>query len=156
MIKTIILAGTYFFGLLPFTALCASGHDSIKSAVDTVLINTHSARASDQFYNVFLMTAILLLILVSGAYIYKRLGGKSKFIGKSNVRIISRHHLGPKQSIIIAIIENKKYALGVTEQSVNVIADLGEAADSEAAEEEAKTQTRNFGNILGLLKKNKT
>ncbi len=156
MIKTIVLAGTYFFWLPSLTALGAPGQDSIKSAADTVLQNTQSVRAGDQFYNVFLMTAVLLLILVSGAYIYKKLGGKSKFIGKSNVRILSRFHLGPKQSIVIAIIENKKYALGVTEQSVNVIADLGETVESETAEEDAKTQSGNFSSILNLLKKNKS
>jgi flagellar protein FliO/FliZ len=145
-----------FIGLQS-AVLSASVSDSVKSAAaDTVWQGAKSGGAGDQFYNVFLMTTLLLLLLISGAYVYKRLGGRGKFIGSSKIRVLSRHHLGPKQSIVITAVENKKYILGVTEHSINVIADLGEISDSEASEEEDKVQHRSFGSFLDLIKKDKS
>ena len=155
MIKLKTAVHTFFLFLIPFLLTASPDSAAVKTAADTIWQSTKGSGGSNQFYTVFLMTALLLLVLVSGAYIYKKLGGKSKFIGKSDIRILSRRHLGPKQSIVIAVIENKKYALGITEQSINLIADLGEASDLETDEEESKIQGRGFGSILELLKKDK-
>jgi len=156
MIKLKIAALTFLLILMPLVLTASPDSSTVKSIADTVWQSTRSSGTGSQFYDVFLMTALLLLVLVSGAYIYKKLGGKSKFIGKSDIRILSRRHLGPKQSIVIAVIENKKYALGITEQSINLIADLGEASDLETAEEDSKVQSRSFSSIFDLLKKDKT
>ncbi len=107
---------------------------------------------SGSFYKVFLITAILLLLFVAIMYIYKKLSGRPVIQNKSRIFILSRQSLGPKQSVMVVAIENKKYALGVTDHSVQLVAELGALSDEEVNEFSPKLPKPNFGALLDKMR----
>jgi len=79
------------------------------------------------------VTFLLLVVLVAGLGLYKKYVLRQAPGQSANIRVVARHTLGPKQSIMIVHIEGTKYALGATEHSINVIDNLGEAGPEEEA-----------------------
>ncbi len=79
------------------------------------------------------VTFLLLVVLVAGLGLYKKYVLRQAPGQSANIRVVARHTLGPKQSIMIVHIDGTKYALGATEHSINVIDNLGEAGPEEEA-----------------------
>ena len=115
--------------------------DSLRNAVPK-----NQADVSGYLYKVVWVTFFLLIFLVAGLFLYKKLIFKNAAPYSSTIRIIGRQNLSAKQSILIVKIEDKKYALGVTEQQVNLIAELGEVTDNDM--NSGETRPINFGQFL--------
>ncbi len=130
-----------------------SGDSSRTMASDSLY--THTSQIPDvsgSFYKVFLITAILLLIFIVIMYIYKKLSGKPVINSKSKIMILSRQNLGPKQSVMVVSIEDKKYALGVTDHSVQLIAELGPVSEGDVSEIPLKISPPNFGALFNKMR----
>ncbi len=155
MKKTFHLLVIFMVFLLTHT-LFASGipSDSSRSAQSDSMF-THTSQIPDvsgSFYKVFLITGILLLIFVAIMFVYKKLSGRPVISTKSRIFIISRQNLGPKQSVMVVSIENKKYALGVTDHSVQLITELGPVAENEVNDTPLKISSQNFGALLNKIR----
>ena len=140
--------------LLSACSLAIAG-DSIKTDSTIAFQVGREGSMSGHFYQVFLVTAILLLLLVGGLYLYKRIASKSSLINAAHIRVMAKQNIGPKQSIVIISIQDKKYALGVTDHAVNLIADLGQVSENDLAQKNVTLPAINFGSLLSRLKKEK-
>jgi len=118
--------------------------DSLRNAIPK-----KQSDVSGYLYKVILVTFFLILFLVAGLYLYKKFILKNEAPLNSTIRIIARQNLSAKQSILVVTIENKKYALGVTEQQVNLITELGEVTDAD--NKMNTSQPLGFGQILKKL-----
>ncbi len=111
-------------------------------------------KIGNYFYRVFFVTAILILLLFFILFFYKKFGGKNLTPGRSKIHILSRQNLTPKQSLMIVAIEGKKYVLGVSDHSVNLITELGEISEDELPVNDLKQVSQNFTSVLNkFLKK---
>ena len=108
-------------------------NDSIPVALDG------QSDMAGYFYKVFTITFLLIFVAISGLYLFKRFGNPAARLNKSPIKILSRQSIGPKQFIIIALIENKKYALGVTDHSIQLLSELGEADEEDLQLNEHKS-----------------
>lgn len=123
-----------------------------NAATDTLFKKPGKAlNMGDQFYKVFLITAVILLLLILSLYAYKKIAGRTHMARAGKIRIIARQNISPRQSIVIAIIEGKKYILGLSENAVTKIDCLGEVTEEEAAET-AVPQPPTFSSVLNRLR----
>ena len=129
--------------------------DSIVFAhEDTLFAQQQPEKIGSYFYRVFFVTAIIILLLFSVLFFYKKLGGKALETNRSKIHILARQNLTPKQLLMIVAIEGKKYVLGVSEHSVNLITELGEVSEDELPINDLKQVSQNFTSVLNkLLKK---
>ncbi|KAA3617612.1 MAG: hypothetical protein D8M58_01360 [Calditrichaeota bacterium] len=115
--------------------------DSLRNAVPKEQTNV-----SSYLYQVVLVTFFLVLFLIGGLFLYKKFILKNNTPYSSSIKVIARQALSAKQSVVIVVIEGKKYALGVTEQQISLISDLGEVNDQDI--NSIENQPIGFGQIL--------
>jgi flagellar biogenesis protein FliO len=99
---------------------------------------------------VIFVTAVLIVCIVFGAKFYRKWVFKQMGPVKNRIRVLGRQAVGPKQFIVLVSIEGKKYALGVTDQSVNILTDLGPMEENDEMEEMPVT-TGSFSDLLKKL-----
>lgn len=110
-----------------------------QAADSAVALNLDSSQArvtsgpvgGSGYYKVLLVSALLLLILALLLFMMKKRPGLTAMSGKANMRILARMTLGPKQTVMVVSIEDTKYILGVTDQSVTRIDKLGPVSPEE-------------------------
>ena len=152
--KYILIVLHTVFGA-PFLCRASTAADSLAADSLSALPMGGQRDMSGHFYQVFLVTGILLLLLLGGFYIFKRLSSKSRFLNRANIRVLARHNIGPKQSVVIVTIEQKKYALGVTDHAVNLLAELGELKEEDKEKQPQTQGAVSFAGLLSRLKKEK-
>ena len=118
--------------------------DSLRNAVPK-----QKSHVDGYLYQVIFVTFFLILFLVAGLYLYKKFILKNDAPFNSIIKILARQSLSAKQSILIVSIEGEKYALGVTEHQVNLIADLGKVNENDLKIN--SVQPVGFGQILKKL-----
>ena len=76
-----------------------------------------------------LLFVLLLIYLI--AYLYNRFfsGRFPNIQGAVRIKQVSSFHVGPKQKVIILDMNNRKFACGVTQSSINLIAELEDDTD---------------------------
>ncbi len=97
-------------------------------------------------------TGLILLIIIIGARLYKKYSLPHNGQAVSQIKIVARQALGPRQNVIVIVVENKKYLIGVTEQNINFLSDLGELGPEELRELQVTGQD-NFANVIQRLRK---
>ena len=156
MSKIIIqLVYLFFLIIVPLQSLDAQGmNDSlILTEPDTVqLVQEQQGTMGGYYYKVFLATSIVILLLISVMYVFKKLGGQTFSQNRTKIQVLSRQNIGPKQSVVIVAVENKKYALGVTDHTINLLSELGEVQEDELPSNEIKQVSQNFSAILKKFK----
>lgn len=95
------------------------------------------------------VTTILIAVIIFGAKFYKKYVYQNIGASKSRIRVIARQAIGPKQFVVLVAIDGKKYALGVTDQAVNMLTGLGDLDESE----DTGGDVRRPGAFADLLKK---
>jgi len=77
--------------------------------------------------NAFLSMGAIVLILIAILFVLKRIA-KKKQIGGNNIdmKIVSRLQIQHKSQLAIVEVDGKKLLLGLTEQNVNLLADLSD------------------------------
>jgi flagellar biogenesis protein FliO len=123
--------------------------DSLKKALPE-----KKSQFGDYIFKAIWVSFVLLLFLFAGLFLYKKYVLKNSSLLQSRIKIVARQNISPKQSIIIANIEGKKFALGVSEHSVNVISDLGEAGAEDQLQANIPLQS-GFAQVLNRLSKKK-
>ena len=76
-----------------------------------------------------LFFVLILIYLI--AYIYNRFfsGRFPSIQGAIRIKQVSSFHVGPKQKVIILDMNNRKFACGITQSSINLIAELEDETD---------------------------
>jgi len=106
---------------------------------------------ANPIWRVLWITLVLLAFLLSGMLAYKKFVLKGSINRSAQIAVLARQPIAPKQSILIVRIEDKKYALGATDHSLNVIAELGMSAPDEAVAEDKPLNL--FGDVLKKITK---
>lgn len=124
VILSLIIILTYFAA----TPLLAE-----DSAVDTVSAAAPiTPEFSGQMAPTLFKLGLALLLIVGLIYVsilmLKKLSyGKMGKQGLSGtIEIVDRHHLSPKKQLCLVKIENKHFLVGVTDQAVNLVADVSD------------------------------
>lgn len=154
--RNLYLIYLFFLIIVPLQSINGQAiNDSlILSEPDTIqLVQGQQGSMGSYYYKVFLATGIVILLLISVMYVFKKLGGQALSQNRTKIQVLSRQNIGPKQSVVIVAIENKKYALGVTDQTINLLSELGEVQEDELPSNEIKQVSQNFSAILEKLKK---
>jgi flagellar biogenesis protein FliO len=84
---------------------------------------------------VIFVTAIVIVLIIFGLKSYKKYILHNVTLSQNRIRILGRQAVGHKQYVVIIVLGNRKYALGVTDHSVNLITDMGEIDEKEEQEE---------------------
>jgi flagellar biosynthetic protein FliO len=100
--------------------------DSLRSSLPATQID-----AGSYMYKVVFVIFVMLVFLIGSLYLYNKFVLKTDITVNTAIKVVARQSLSPKQSIVIVNIQNKKFALGVTEHQVNLISELGEADENE-------------------------
>ena len=77
------------------------------------------------FFKALLYTVLILAVIVLGAFAFRYLR-RDRFsqTGSSEIRIIGRRHLNPKQSLAIIRVRNRELLVGITDQSIQLLYDF--------------------------------
>jgi flagellar biosynthetic protein FliO len=77
------------------------------------------------FLKAVLYTVLILAAIILGAFAYRYLR-RDRFAqtGSSEIRIIGRRHLNPKQSLAIIRVRNRELLVGITDQSIQLLYDF--------------------------------
>jgi len=85
------------------------------------------------FLRVIIITAGIIVVVLLGSRWYRR---KMRF-GNSNkveMNILSRQYLSPKHSLIMVGVEGRRFLLGITENSINLISESEDKNETENEE----------------------
>jgi len=103
--------------------------------------------SNNPLLRVIWITFVLLIFLLAGMLAYKKFVLKGSVTRSTKIAILARQSIGPKQSILIVRIEDKKYAIGSTDHALNMLADLGAFLPEEDTDTTSKAVT-GFGDVL--------
>jgi flagellar biosynthetic protein FliO len=99
---------------------------------------------------VIFVTVFLILFIIFGFQWYIKYVLQKSGFSQDHIKIVGRRAIGPKQFIVLVSMEGKKYALGVTDHSINLLTDLGEVEEAEDFQQEAG-HPGSFSNLLRKL-----
>lgn len=112
------------------------------------------------FMSVFFALIVVILLIYITGLIYSKLnlfGAKAvqeqlKNYDLSRVVVISTTQLGQNKNLHVIEIENKRYLIGATPNSINLIKELGKGKDKlEKTENEQLEQEENLDNAIEVL-----
>ena len=86
---------------------------------------------------------LVLLSIFVVAWVYRKFARLDKWVSNQNtIRVVQTLDLGGKKKLMIVDIQHKRMLLGVAEQSITALAEMGEAKlDSIQGEKEHYAQT---------------
>jgi flagellar biogenesis protein FliO len=125
-----------------------------NSALDSVQTSeTPSTSMTGYLLKVIFVTIFIIAVLIIGA---KWFGKINKISGNTSfIKILSRQHVGPKQFLMMVAVEKKKILIGVTENSINHVMDMGEYNESDDAKYNTINDSSSFSSVLNYFKKGK-
>ena len=82
-----------------------------------------------------ILALVAVFIVMAGVFWgLRRLQEKRNIFGDRSIQVIEAASVGPRERVVVISIDNKRYALGVTAQSINVISELGDVDDLKQSE----------------------
>lgn len=146
----------FFLAAVPALAARNAGDSLVYQAVDSTLrAGQNQPQMGGYFYKVFLFTVLVIGLIFLLLFVYRKIGGKTVTGAQKSVRVLARQSVGPRQAILIVLIENKKYAIGQTDHNLNLLAELGEASEEDLAKSDLEQVKQNFAGILANMRKTK-
>ncbi|MDP8237473.1 MAG: flagellar biosynthetic protein FliO [Candidatus Hatepunaea meridiana] len=85
---------------------------------------------SSYLLRVILITAAIIAVILVGSRLYRkqmRLGDSNKV----NISILGRQYISPKHSLIMVRVTGRRFLLGITDSSVNLISEFEDEIESE-------------------------
>lgn len=108
-------------------------------------------KEQSSFFNylvrVIFVTTLMIVLIVFGLKYYKKYILHNVKSSHNRMKILGRQSVGHKQYVVIIVLGKHKYALGVTDHSVNLITDLGELEENDENEEFAQAPAA-FSSLL--------
>jgi flagellar protein FliO/FliZ len=127
-----------------------------SAARDSLLYERSPASSwSDLLFRIGSVTIMLALFIAGGYWVIRRYGGRSVFPGRGLIRVLARHHISPKQSILLINVEGRKLLIGSADHNINLLADLGAAPETEN-QSGPETPAGGFAGVLQSMLKPKT
>jgi len=81
------------------------------------------------FIEPFLALIAVFIVMAGVFWGLRRLQEKRNIFGDRSIQVIEAASVGPRERVVLVSIDNKRYALGVTAQSINVISELSGVND---------------------------
>jgi len=82
------------------------------------------------FLRVILITAAIVLVILLGSKWYRRKMGTGNS-NKIEMNILSRRYIGPKHSLIIVGVAGRRFLLGITDNTINLISEFENCDETE-------------------------
>lgn len=108
-------------------------------------------RSSSYVYMLKFITVtalVLVSLFVAAKFIRGKTGSQSH--GGLRMNILGRQYIGPRNSIMMIQLENRRFLLGVTDQSVNLIGEFDAVTDEELNEMNA-AGINSFSSLVSRL-----
>jgi flagellar protein FliO/FliZ len=113
---------------------------------------TFSSNGGVLILRTILSLAVVIALVWGSLWFLKRvMSGRKSDSGA--IRVSGMAHLGPKQRIVLIDVEERRMVLGVTEQSVTLLADLGKTPKSKTKPASIPSKTIRFADILGSIRR---
>ncbi|WP_457566311.1 FliO/MopB family protein [Caldithrix abyssi] len=104
------------------------------------------------YIKLLLITFVLLGALYLILRILRKLQYGNTTLKNEPIRVLSKTYLSSKHSLWVVIVGRNKYLLGVTDHSINLIDNLGPAAEEELLSA-SPGALPSFGNLLDKIKR---
>lgn len=156
--RLLIISFLFLLMLLPLL-MEAQAQDSLlpQQSPDSLVIKSGQEQGMGSYYvKAFFATVAIILFIFFGARWYRKMTGQQQWSGRQSIRILNRKNVGSKQFILIVVLEDKKYAIGVTDQNISLLAELGPLSEEERQLQEKMPQAANFAQIFNKLKASKS
>ncbi len=108
---------------------------------------------SSSAWRVFWISLVLIAVFIWFFSKLRKMPGQFRQTGLTGkIRVLSRHYLSNKQFLLIVVVEKRKLLLGVTDQQISVLTDLGELAVEDETSAPEEGGVLKFGQILKKLR----
>ena len=81
------------------------------------------------FIEPFLALIAVFIVMAGVFWGLRRLQEKRNIFGDRSIQVIEAASVGPRERVVLVSIDNKRYALGVTAQSITVISQSSGVGD---------------------------
>jgi len=155
MKKRLLIIFMLFLFIMPPLIIQAKPQDSLllQAPPDSLALKGGQEKSMGGYYvKAFFATIAIILFIVLGARWYRKISGRQQWAGRQTIRILNRKNVGPKQFILIVVLEDKKYAIGLTDQNISLLAELGPLTEEEHQQLDKAPQPANFAQIFNKLK----
>jgi len=137
---------------LSFFPFCISAADSLAVLPGVPALGT-TPDLSSSAWKVFWVSLVLIAVFIWFFSKLRKMPGQFRQTGSvGKIRVLSRHYLSNKQFLLIVVADKQKLLLGVTEQQITVLAELGLADPEEEAAAVDEGNILKFGQILQKLR----
>jgi len=136
------VAGLLALGLIAFAVVCQAE----PPAASPLPENASLLSAIAKVVGALLVVVGLMLVLL---YAIKRLGlGQGRGGGGTAIAVLETRMLAPRKYISIVRVADRCLALGVTEQTISLLADLGEEGKAAFANQRTSPPASGFAALL--------
>jgi len=157
--RTIFIIVVIYIIVLSISAVGNTVSDSTYQAKNITGKTTGAALENKGFAAIFFRTVaalVFIILLVYGvSWVMKRLFlGQQRFTEKLPVRVVGSTFIGPKKSICLVDVQEKRLVLGVTDTSISFLTELeipAQADDNSSQSHEVKAT--GFRSIFDSLMK---
>ena len=80
------------------------------------------------------MLAVVLTLVVFLLYLVKRFSAMNRGGGRDLIRVLSVHHLSPKEKVVLLDVMEEKILIGVTQSSINFLANIDKELEADTGE----------------------
>ena len=124
----VILSLTILLTLLAGTPLFADENAADSVSASTPLTPEFSGQMAPTLFKLAMALLLIVALIYVSIIMLKKLSyGKMGKQGMSGtIEVVDRHHLSPKKQLCLIKIENKHFLVGVTDQAVNLVADVSD------------------------------
>jgi len=124
----VILFATALLIILAGSPLMADDIPADTVAASTPLTPEFSGQVAPTLFKLGMALLLIVALIYISIMMLKKLSngkmGKQGLTG--TIEVVDRHHLSPKKQLCLIKIENKHFLIGVTEQAVNLVADVSD------------------------------
>ncbi|MCG8687038.1 MAG: flagellar biosynthetic protein FliO [Desulfobacterales bacterium] len=106
------------------------------------------------FAKTFGMLFVVLAFFLLALYLFRRFsGGMGVKGGADLIKVLSVHHLAPKEKLVLVSVQDETILIGVTPNRISSLANLGQTPE---LLEKTKNQGSGFADLLGRTLKQRT
>ncbi len=136
-VKYFLLLGALFLVFLTLVLMLTPSPKSAPQRGEALSDSTQTvAQFNRQEYSGYLWRLVgvsLLLLAVLGASLWwvRKMRAQNQLQSQYRMKVLARMPLGPRQSLLVVGVGERKLLLGMTDQTVNLLSDLGPWEESE-------------------------
>ena len=156
--KYLILVGGLFllFLMMMFILMPAGEHPSgttLSPGQEQSVAQFNRQQYSGYLWRLVGVSVLLLVVLGISLWWVRRVRAQSQLKSQYRLKVLARLPLGPRQFLLVVGVAERKLLLGMTDQSVNLLRDLGPWDEAESESDESLgTDATTFLSVFNRLR----